>query len=331
MKRVLTTMALAVAALSAQAANIEILTVFTEGALKELGGANTVAGYNSGVSLAFGRVSTAISQINTAFAQSGVTHTVSSAGIYFQPIGDTSYGADVVQVTGGGGTSALYKASIAGRDTVKSIRNALKADLVVAMTESFGGLSGPGQALSIFGTPATAFAAVWVSEAINNSGSYRYVYAHEVGHLLGLHHQIDGGAQANDAGGPSNAHGYWVRISNSTSGNNCFHDLMSYASNPAPPAGSVTCRGGVDERQLKYSNPAKNFGNSTGSLTGVAYEPNSQAYTFYFGTSVVRAGNSDSDAATVINGNGAAVAAFGDTRLHTASTDFMTIFSLLDD
>jgi Metallo-peptidase family M12 len=305
MNKYLLGLALPAWALLAQASTFRVLTVYTDGAISAAGSEATV----------IAQITTALNHINTAFSNSGLSHTAISVGYYHAPI--TSEWGTTTQ------TSAT-KASIDQK--VRAKRNLLQADMVIVITDNFP----TGNIGWTVGVDANneylAFSAVLQAEATSSSSATHqgYSYAHEFGHIMGLRHQYAGGQPGtDDTTGVTDSHGFWQRIGVSGGSNNCLHSLMGYAS--IDTGAHIACIGGVDSRYLHFSNPSVSWQTVIGSGAYQISDPGTGTGTISGGTAPnnVASGRTAAHSyeASVINANAAAVSDFHNHRLKVASID----------
>ncbi len=120
-----------------------------------------------------GAANLAISQINSSFWNSGVSNSVSLAGI--EPLSFTQTSNPTNDVN-----------NLAANTTAQSLRNTYKAEIVVLLTApTYGGVNSIVK--DIGGVKANAYCLVSVTTATNG----RRTFAHEVGHIFGARHYND--------------------------------------------------------------------------------------------------------------------------------------------
>lgn len=195
---------------------IRILTAYTASAVADLpgGAANTVA--------------TQISNLNTAFTDSGVRLNAVNAGI--------------VQVSSLPDNPTLALDAILKNYTILKARDDNNADVVMTIN----GTGNVGQATIGATKPSEAFAVIG-TRVLGVHG-----YQHEFAHLLGARHQSFGAinSASNDTH-PSIGKGWYVRV-NLTTQSACSHTIMAYE--PTTTLNGITCRS--SGAALMYSNPA---------------------------------------------------------------------------
>ena len=266
-------------ALGAGDPTIRILTAYTSSASNWLGGATEA------------RTDQELSNLNQAFANSGVALNVASAGTLTIP--DDFYNVNGV----------LFTAATAQQDLkLLTQRDQADADVIMITLKGVDNATG---AAPVYATPENAIA------AIQATAFGEYAYQHEFGHLAGARHQASGGVAEND---PTSfpavyGHGYWVRWPWGTSPVRyyCFHTIMSYAINQAI---NGACDN-TDSRIPNFSNPYINV------HAGL--------------TDMVPSGSGGANNALALNTLGPAMATFHNTKVSLRSTAAVLSSLLLGD
>lgn len=274
MKQILTSIAAAVAFSHAGACTLDLMTVYTPAAI-------TSAGSQSAL---IAKISSAISQINTAFSNSGLLHSVVSSNVYFAANGGT-WGTTADDV--------LPKLQIDVQ--VRAQRNASHSDAVIAVIgDSAGkwGLTLPNSEIDRY----YSFAVVQQQPMVAVTGTYPgYTYAHEFGHIMGLRHQWAGGVSDNDMTGYTLGHGYFLALGGVGAGQNCMHTLLSL------PSLGLPCNSGTtDARALLFANPSVVAFSVAGSSPFTVYDPDG-SYVRTAPTNVMAGNSTHSNEASVIN------------------------------
>ena len=171
---------------------------------------------------------TAVTDINTAYAESGVTITMNLAGMH-QTVYDDSSGSS------GDALSALTNNGDGQMDEVHGVRDALFADIVSMI------YNGPGCGIGYLpSSSSTAFNVTKESCLVGNR-----TMAHEIGHNQGAHHD-----RVTASAGTTSAYNYGYRRCNDGSvddfGAPYFRTVLSYSCSSAPRVG-------------RFSNPNVNY------------------------------------------------------------------------
>lgn len=204
-------------------ATLNVLVAFTSEALTYLGGT------------AYANAADQINDTNTALGNSGITSVVVSL-------------AGTVTVSQGALAGDMLIATTKNYNILKARRDT-RADIVITINSV---TTGGGRALAAPATVAEDAFAIVAAQSL-----YKYDFEHELGHLLGAHHQSAYGASGNDTtSSPSTARGWYLRMPgfwtyapNEWYAASCAHTIMAYDYNGAD---GLTC---VDYPILFYSTP----------------------------------------------------------------------------
>lgn len=226
---------------------IHILFVYTPAAGAYLGGGSGVGTY----------VGIQINQMNQAFVNSGIG---SSAAVVSAAVFSTSTEYPM-------GTLNAVVASTAAAEANFLIgleRDAAGADVVVVL----GPPAGPGTVICGYSDgflpgPLKAYALV-PADCFVTSTSLQ----HEVGHLMGLHH--DYASDSNSTPGYPNSHGYRFEFYDGTSADYCANTIMAYYTDNTPSCDEI----GPNRRINYYGNPSVTISNGKASVaTGNTASP----------------------------------------------------------
>lgn len=304
MKKLIVSAMVAALGLDAAACTIPLGIVYTPNAITAYGGEAAL----------LSAVSTAVSQTNASFSNSGVSITITPYLL------KASWGENWDKGAFNNRIPTILT-NLATDASVRQWRNALGLSAVMGViganfpsTEPWGQTIGNSE-----NDPSKAFS---VLQATNMTGTRQYsapwhpgyTFAHEFGHQFGTRHQISGGSLGDDAAGYTLGHGMWWRLSNIVSGVSCVHTLMAYDSVSGANGSPATCLSGTDERQLYFAGPTVNFITVSGGSNTVAYNPDWN--TTYTPPVTLKSGNSShSDEVSVINSKAIAICAAGATKL----------------
>jgi hypothetical protein len=227
---------------------IDIMVVYTAAARTGAGGTNGIESL----------VDAAIAEANEVYVNSGVD--VALNLVYRGEVTYTESGVASTDLT------RLQSSSDGQLDAVHTLRAQYGADVVVLITESMATYAGLGYVMSPVSTTFSnfAFAVVKRQYAVGS-----YVFAHEVGHVMGCQHDRD---NASSAGAYDYSYGY--RFSDSTG--NVFRTVMAYSPGTRIPYFStsdtnITYAGefiGVAEGETNSADNAASINNAAPTIAG---------------------------------------------------------------